>query len=343
MTHNMICMTADNRCFERLMQHGLWRINVEGKQLACRMSEARQPCASWPELWKAQLVLRDGSSPLVYFKFTQHFLHTVYHSIMPLFRGNMVRTGAGGKYPYCGDLRWQTMKISPPLITAIGAACVAHLAMYLIPDSMREFKNSPRCSAGWSPPVSKMLSAWHKRPWRYLPYHLWWSCEPWRLEQLRFQLTTNTGSFCTVGVEARARAKGRAKARKEKRTGSHTHEKKLCWSQDLDSFGLVWYSFTFQEHFTEVLDNEAVRVALRALNQRGVHPSTTGEINLRHAMYPGSQRGPGFKQAKSFGCLADDAYCVVEEWEFFWSPSTVKWEWCRINYVQASYQSCKLW
>jgi len=79
---------------------------------------------------------------------------------------------------------------------------------------------------------------------------------------------------------------------------SHTRQEIML----IAAFGFFWFAF---------------RVALRAMNRRGAHPSTTGEINLRHAMHPGTRRGPGFTQARSYGCAADDAYCVVEEWEFF--------------------------
>ncbi|KIM90815.1 hypothetical protein PILCRDRAFT_149848 [Piloderma croceum F 1598] len=69
------------------------------------------------------------------------------------------------------------------------------------------------------------------------------------------------------------------------------------------AFGLAWF---------------AVRVGLRAMNRRSGHPSMTGEINARDAMHPNRQRALGFAPAlRPYPCSADDAYCVVEEWEFF--------------------------
>lgn len=105
--------------------------------------------------------------------------------------------------------------------------------------------------------------------------------------------------------------------------GEEGEENSQSWTREeimlITAFGFFWFGMVLIQHYKTFLlnDNEAFRIALRALNQRGAHPSVTGEINLRHAMYPGVQRGPGLKQAKSYGCLADDAYCVVEEWEFF--------------------------
>jgi hypothetical protein len=62
----------------------------------------------------------------------------------------------------------------------------------------------------------------------------------------------------------------------------------------------------------------AIRVAFRAMNRGSGYPSATGEINARDAMHSGRHRDPGFAPAlRPYPCSADDAYCVVEEWEFF--------------------------
>jgi len=59
-------------------------------------------------------------------------------------------------------------------------------------------------------------------------------------------------------------------------------------------------------------------MAFRAITQGSEYPSMTGEINARDAMHPERRRDLGFAPAlRPYPCSADDAYCVVEEWEFF--------------------------